>query len=860
MLMPTLNTWFYGAALGGALEAADRVNCRVVAIQTSEAGKRVEGPAAEPYQARAAWERMDAFIVTVGAVPDEYVQELDRFGRPVVLLATGAVPGVSCPLIVADNRGGILSAIDHLMEHGHRRIGYVARDFVHPDDLIRQAAYHEAMVARGLDPYEPVTVSWLDRGDTDEVARMVLALEPAVTALVCATDATAVTVARSLAAFGLKVPGDIAVIGFDGSVEAARCCPPLTTVAQSFAQLGATACEVIADILNGQRVAPGPRLVPVSLVIRQSCGCTGLEAGDRTHTEQLMADLAIALGDDQDQSPNQLHQISAITNLVVGTYQAVRATPDVSDIRERVVSVVTSLCRLARRQRNVPVALGTLRRFGKVFAAHAAAGDRAAQQRIEELTDGLLLEAVTHLADTQGGVPVRYRRQLGHLAITTDVLRRNYRGSRALAWLEETDVRVGYLATWAPSKTGAEVGHEVLEIVGAFDSAGESAPIGYELPVGQFPPEPVLRCLDEHSDSVAYILPVEFDGSAHGLLAVCGPCRTDHNATIDLLNHWTAMLTVALDQERATQELRISQERYELAMDAANAGLWDFDLVTGDSYCTDRWWSLLELPRGRTPMSLQLLLDRTYPADQVAVAQLLDHGSGFGSGDRARAELEHRIVRGEGQYRWVLTRVRSVHDDLGRMTRLVCSMSDITHRKRLEEQLRHDARYDTLTGLPNRVLFIDRLDQVIARSFRQGHYCYAVVFLDLNGFKAINDDLGHLAGDQLLVEVARRLAAAARSGDTAARFGGDEFVVLLDGVSSAQDARQAATRILGALGRPVEICDQVVTVGVSAGMAIGADKYTCVDEVLRDADSAMYRAKRNSTLAGNPSAVVLELR
>ena len=160
-----------------------------------------------------------------------------------------------------------------------------------------------------------------------------------------------------------------------------------------------------------------------------------------------------------------------------------------------------------------------------------------------------------------------------------------------------------------------------------------------------------------------------------------------------------------------------------------------------------------------------------------------------------------------------------------------------------EERLRRAALYDHLTGLPNRGLFLDRLGQAVRRTKRQPDYCFAVLFLDLDGFKAVNDTLGHGAGDRLLVEVAGRISSELREADTAARFGGDEFLVLLDSVTDPRMPARVVDRMLAVLSSPFNLDGQVVTISASVGMSLSAGGGESAEELLRDADTAMYLAK-----------------
>jgi diguanylate cyclase (GGDEF)-like protein len=179
--------------------------------------------------------------------------------------------------------------------------------------------------------------------------------------------------------------------------------------------------------------------------------------------------------------------------------------------------------------------------------------------------------------------------------------------------------------------------------------------------------------------------------------------------------------------------------------------------------------------------------------------------------------------------------------------RMVGSQTDISDRKRAEEKLVFDAVHDALTGLPNRVLFLDRLDHCIERSSRRQNYSFAVLYLDLNRFKIINDSLGHLLGDQLLIEIGSRIKSVIRKGDTLSRLGGDEFVILCEDILNINVATNLAERIHQILEIPVDLNGQNVVVSCSIGITESSIGYDRPEDMLRDADTAMYRAKASNT-------------
>lgn len=184
-----------------------------------------------------------------------------------------------------------------------------------------------------------------------------------------------------------------------------------------------------------------------------------------------------------------------------------------------------------------------------------------------------------------------------------------------------------------------------------------------------------------------------------------------------------------------------------------------------------------------------------------------------------------------------------IRDEAGQVLGVVIICRDVSARHRAEAQLRHSASHDALTGLPNRVLLMDRLTYAFEHARRHSGYHFALLYLDLDRFKVINDSLGHLFGDQVLIQAAQRLAKSLRLEDMIARLGGDEFVILLDGVADLRDAVHIAERIQDSLREGITIKDQVVFTSASIGIVLNQTEYKEPDEILRDADTALYQAK-----------------
>ena len=307
--------------------------------------------------------------------------------------------------------------------------------------------------------------------------------------------------------------------------------------------------------------------------------------------------------------------------------------------------------------------------------------------------------------------------------------------------------------------------------------------------------------------------------------------------------NWTLLprhLRFILKASQAQEALRVSEERYALAAQGANDGLWDWDIAGAHTYYSERWSELLELEPREVEPDIEAWLTRVHPEDRLRVrAELKAHLEAR----TKRFESEHRIRNANGKPLWMLVRGVAVRDQDGTPLRMAGWMTDITARKEAVDRLEHNALHDSLTGLPNRVLLMDRLQHCIQRMQRHPEESFGVLFIDLDRFKVVNDSLGHFVGDRLLVEVAERLSSLLRSGETLARFGGDEFAVLMEDLDGELDSLRVAERIQTALRQPTVINGHSIVAMASIGVAMSSERYTTPDEMLRDADVAMYAAK-----------------
>ena len=296
------------------------------------------------------------------------------------------------------------------------------------------------------------------------------------------------------------------------------------------------------------------------------------------------------------------------------------------------------------------------------------------------------------------------------------------------------------------------------------------------------------------------------------------------------------------ERRRIEENLRDSEERYALAVRGANDGIWDWDFKTETIYYSPRWKSILGYVEEEVNYSPDEWFSRVHPEDLESLK--LDISAHLG-GITAHFENEQRMLHKDGTYRWILSRGLAVLNDNGVATRLAGSQTDITDRKYAEQKLLHDAFYDKLTNLPNRALFLDHLRLAVERAKRRPDHKFAVLFLDVDRFKDVNDSYGHMVGDKLLVEFGQLLATRLRTTDTIARFGGDEFVILIDDITDESNATQIAEWIDSELVKPFQIKEHEIFVTVSIGIVLSEIGYERAEDILRDADIAMYDAKGN---------------
>ena len=295
-----------------------------------------------------------------------------------------------------------------------------------------------------------------------------------------------------------------------------------------------------------------------------------------------------------------------------------------------------------------------------------------------------------------------------------------------------------------------------------------------------------------------------------------------------------------IERKHTTECLRISEERLESILGSIEDVVWSMNPTASQFiYFNAAVEKIYGFPTSKFLEDPEFWLKVIHADDreriEIANRSIMTTGT---------VSEEYRILRPDQEVRWVSDRRYLVYDRDGKVIRIDGIVRDITDHKRAQDQLVHDALHDSLTGLPNRNLFMDCVEQALKYGNRHSKYMFAVMFIDLDRFKMVNDMHGHMIGDQFLQAIAKLLVGCLRSvGDTVARLGGDEFTILIDDIQEVSEALMIADRILSRLLHPINLPTQTIFASASIGLVISNRDYVNGTDLLRDADIAMYRAK-----------------
>jgi diguanylate cyclase (GGDEF)-like protein/PAS domain S-box-containing protein len=305
---------------------------------------------------------------------------------------------------------------------------------------------------------------------------------------------------------------------------------------------------------------------------------------------------------------------------------------------------------------------------------------------------------------------------------------------------------------------------------------------------------------------------------------------------------WIFRLRMEVYHRREAEVLlRASEQRYDLAMAVANDGIWDWDIANDKVLFDRRYYTMAGYLAYEFEQSFKAWESRIHPEDIDRVKSDLQR---YLDGIAVKFDVEFRFRCKHGDYMWIQGRGKIVErGEDGKPDRIVGTHSDISEKKAYERQLEHIAHFDSLTNLPNRILLIDRLNQAMFQAQRRNQKL-AIAYLDLDGFKAINDENDHLIGDQFLAKISSEMHDVLRKGDTLARLGGDEFVAVLVDLPSSEESLPLIKRLQNAAAKPIPINNQIMRVSASIGVTFYPQlKRVDAEQLIRQADHSMYKAK-----------------
>lgn len=546
---------YFCDVLGGIQSAARRSGYRVIAVKSSPR---------DVHRLKLARDQIDGWIALID--PTDIERFLDD-GRPVVTLSARSRDG-RCPYVLPDNHGGALSAVRHLIDHGHRRIAF-AGNMAHEDIRQRFQAYRNALEERGI-PFDPALVFELPNNERVSgrlAARRLVESGVSSTAMFMATDQGALGAIDALAEAGVRIPEDLALVGFD-DIEAARyTSPPLTTVRQRFDWIGRTAAQLLIDLLAGRDVPSAGHIAPTLLVVRRSCGCSATPAqreapasaegaADQAGTlARELVDLA-TFSSALDRSAPPTDTWSGVTDVILGLEAAAQGRPGPPP-----AALEWAWREAAEQMPHIDLLLAMIDRLEQAGQAMlGGAGDASAERRVTAYIRRARHDMM------QGRVAIEAARAdyLNSLLDTNLVVRETLlehadNGGSKLSWLSAVQMSWGCLAAWEePGDEGP-----MLRIV---ESCCPGMPVASpatdthiaaaEFPRGDWPPAAVQH----DGDHVIRLIPLRSQGADRGILAVCAPVSSPLGLDHKDMDMWVAMLTAAFERASLLESL-IEQEK-----------------------------------------------------------------------------------------------------------------------------------------------------------------------------------------------------------------------------------------------------------------------------------------------------------
>jgi diguanylate cyclase (GGDEF)-like protein/PAS domain S-box-containing protein len=723
VLTPYFGSFYFGTIMKALHDAALQVGASLISIRTTYI---------DPHDLLAN-DNVVGWIIVQNAVSNPYIARLAAQGKPIVSIGN-QIPLEYGQTLSSDNEQGMMQAVEHLIEHGHRQIAFVG--YLDLDDMkARFIGYKKALEKHGI-PYNPdLVIDSIVRGNESGwlAAEMIKRGEVPCTAIAACTDLTAIGLTKHLEDFGYRVPEDYAITGYDDSFAAQINSPSISSVNQDLERISSKAIDMLMHALDGMPLSPETVYLPNTLQVRSSCGC--MEQPDN-----VQARLSETPTQHNDHAANMMHNFELYQFMIASN------KPGLGDLA-RLMSPYFNWGCLATLDFNDP--------------------------------DSAMLSMD----------------QSFHFGLSDDV---------------------AITTTIAPES---------------------------------FPPLSFYSSLEKPTgdhQNMTHIIPIRVGDAEQSYLAMVSSGEHTPTTTMyALIVQYLDLLAFSLERNASHQELLTQTEKYrriaeqlEIVSRTTNDGIWDWDLASQTFECNGHFLKLIGLvvTSSKQPLHESEFLNLIHEDDlELLKAHLHSHLN-----VHSPFAIDFRIKHHAGGYIWLTTAGEAIRDLDGKPIRMIGSVRDISDRKRYEQQMVFLAFHDPLTRLVNRTRFYTLINEYVNQP---DGLPFALLLLDLDGFKSVNDQFGHQMGDQVLIYVATLLKGLIARPDHIARFGGDEFVILQP-ISPDTDIRHIAHTIVNTIQTSLSTNYPQILVTGSLGISMFPEHSLDPELLIKYADTAMYIAKQ----------------
>jgi len=744
-----------------------------------------------------------------------------------------------CPVIKPDVESGMYKVLVHLIEtHGCRRIAYINSSGMTEQSNMRFRVYLEVLKKYNL-PFDPklVVPAHLGRMDGFEaVLKLLDQPDCQFDALISFNDLMALGAIEGLDQRGYRVPEDILVVGFNGSPESAFAIPPLTTLNEDAYEQGRQAAAMVISIIQGKSI-PMVNKINTELIIRNSCGCSreiNLDnfdysfSYDRPSFEESFNNnrdylLEVVSSAANVALLNQKCKISVQSlEALLDSYQESFAKYS----QEFFLKKIKEITKISPDNNDISAWFNAILLL-RSCTFNYLNGERDLQlyEQLWQKSTLLLIDAFEKILifkEVQRTKTVNLLQEIGIALNSAFDLSRPMN-----TMFDIIGINYCYIARFE----GREAPENWCRLVLAYKDRKKVEINESECRYlsTQLLPEWLIP---DDSRYTFLVEPLHYRTETLGYMVMNLGIRDG-----GVYENIMTQITSALKNDLQINMLREAEKRFSDIAFSTSDWLWEVDAQCRFTYCSDGVFKVLgytsEEMIGRSLFDFLLHTETEYQS--VVCNQLMPDKLPI-------SNLENWNYHKDGHLVGLLISGTPILNEDGALLGYRGVFKDITENKQAEERIKFLAYYDILTGLPNRILFNDRLETAISQA-RRDKSILALMFLDLDRFKTVNDTLGHAAGDELLKKVAARLKSCIRSNDTLARLGGDEFTILLPRINSTEEVVGIAHRVLKAMNSPFDLKENQIFITTSIGVAVYPNDGADSQAILKNADKAMYRAK-----------------